>query len=159
MINVALSALLWAAQAASQPAAPDNFRIEDRVDPMTDARELQGILSGEGGAMVLMCSPGMRPILVFQPRGFLGGRINGYEWRDFTYRVDANAPVSTRWKYSDQLAVAPGNSEARALLSAALGGSVLRVRAVSFDGSFVDGTFQIAPVRERLQTYVQRCAL
>ena len=137
---------------------PGDWTISREPDAMTDRVEVQALLRGEGGRLVFMCSRGQRAELVFQPTGFLGGRLSGYELRDFTYRIDQGPPVNSLWRYHDSYASAPSDDAIRSMLAAISGGgAMLRVRAVGYDNSFHDATFRLEGALAAIQEARSAC--
>ncbi len=152
------AAFAGGAAVAQKPDAPSSgWRVEQESDPMTDRVEVRTTLRGEGGEVVVLCSPGQRPVLAFQPDGFLGAPVSRYEWRDFSYRFDDLPLVTTQWKYSNGLAVAPSDRAARRFLDPMMRHRVLRVRAIGYDNRAHDATFNLDGAESALREAAAIC--
>lgn len=149
---------VWATVSVlASSAASAQWSVNEARDSITDRTEVTAELRGEGGRVVFMCSAGQRPVVLFHPDAFLGGPISGYDWRDFTYRVDASAAVTTRWKYSNGYATAPSEREMASFLGALAHGDTLRIRAIRYDRTSVDASFSLSGTADAMRRAVAAC--
>jgi hypothetical protein len=116
-----------------------NWEFEEVVDPLTDERRGYISNTGDGGLFVIKCDKPGAKNTYYQliTDEYLGGR---FEMRFMDWRVDKGYPVREMWSYRKNYAI---NDTSGALINQITDGTRLFMRAMKYDGSFVDAQFDL----------------
>jgi hypothetical protein len=139
------------------------WHVSQKQDPMTDKTEVQAELRGDNASLILMCSAGEKPMLVYQPDTFLGGGPGrygtAYDLRDFVFRFDGGKPQLESWKYLDTYAVSYSTKNAVQFVTRMLQARRLVVRAIRYDRQTIDSTFDLAGTAPALHQTFEACGI
>lgn len=159
---VAVVVVLASASAASaneKTVKVGNWDVITIQDPIDDSTRAVAILSGEGGSLAIKCDkPGQDSLYVqFVSKRYLGNLRSSYSSRDFTYRIDADAPVTEGWAYEKSSALQFNRKFVYPLLDRLASASKVAVRASTYDYSTVDASFDLDGVAEAIAQTRSTC--
>jgi hypothetical protein len=135
------------------------WHVSHSVDPMTDAAEATAVLVGDGGDLIVFCAQGGSPYLSFRSSTFLGGGIGRYELRDFYFRFDDAKMERQSWKYVRDEAFPYSDERAAEFVTKMIPAKQLRVRAVRYDRSYVDASFDLEGTAPALNEVFVSCGI
>jgi hypothetical protein len=160
-LMLAAMALPSASAALTQSNVVGAWSIEQTRDPINDRVEVHATVHGDNADLVFMCGDG-RPVLVYQPRAFLGasgGRYTQYDLRDMVWRFDSGPPQSNSWKYLNEYAVPYNTKDTAAFVSKIIGSTRLVMRALRYDGATIDSTFDLTGAPQALRQTFEACGI
>ena len=140
-------------------AAQTGWLVTEKPDPMNDQVRVVATLRGDNADLVFICGGGRAPVLRYASDEFLGGRGGQRAGRDFTFRFDAAQPVPTRWWYFDSFAEPQNTKDAVAFVTKMIQSSKLAIRAVRYDGYYVDSTFDLTGTPQALDQAFRACGI
>ena len=140
------------ASVSAQEVVNSNWKYSEEADPLTDVKLAAIYSEGEGGTIILKCDkPGVKDIYwQFSSKEFLGG---DFEARFMDWRVDSNPPVREMWEYKRSLAI----FQSGPLVTQMVDGQSLYIRAMKYDGRFVEAKFAIGGFKEAFARFIKVC--
>lgn len=156
---VAVWAFATAASASESAVKVGNWEVITIQDPIDDSTRAVAILSGEGGSLAIKCDkPGQDSLYVqFISKRYLGNLRSSYSSRDFTYRIDTDAPVTEGWAYEKSSALQFNRKIAYPLLDRLATANKIAIRASTYDYSTVDASFDLDGVGEAISLTRSTC--
>jgi hypothetical protein len=144
-------------------AAPSSWEVTQKTDPITDKLEVRAALHGDNADIVFMCTRGGdRPVLIYEPKAFLGAsgsRYVQYDLRDFVFRFDGAPAQRESWKYLDTYAAPYNQKAAVAFVTRMIQSSRLVIRAERYDHATIDSTFDLAGTPAAFSEAFQACGI
>jgi hypothetical protein len=140
-------------------AFQSGWQVSEKPDPMNDQMRVVARLRGDNADMVFVCGGGRPPALRYSSDEFLGGRGGHRAGRDFTYRFDAAQPVPDRWWYFDSFAEPQNTKTTVAFVTKMIQSSKLAIRALRYDGYYVDSTFDLTGSPQAFDQAFRACGI
>jgi hypothetical protein len=139
-----------------------NWKFDRIQDPITDQFSAFAYNKGQGGTVIIRCdNPGAGSLYMsFVSDKFLGGVGTDYDRRSLTYRFDGNQPRESMWIYKDNTAFyhkGIDNEEISDFYNGVSTKSKLAIRAIAYDSSYIDASFDLTGGDKAVQAVVTAC--
>ena len=157
-----VAVLSCAPVAASAETRIGNWEFDRIKDPITDHFSAFAYNKGQGGIVIIRCdNPGVDSLyMAFVADAYLGGVGTDYDKRSLTYRFDSGLPRDSVWIYKDKTAFyhkGIDNEEIPIFYRGVSTKSRLVIRAITYDSSYVDASFDLAGGEKAAQAVATAC--
>lgn len=138
MNKVLHAAIALVAASLSGAAHASDWRYDELVDPITDAKRGIAVLRGEGGTLVLKCDTNGPKSMYAQviTDKYLGALQ--YKFRNVIFRFDGGPLQTETWHHDGRSALQSGWKKTNELALAAASAQKIVIRLSDFSGSTVD---------------------